>query len=142
MANKTNEIIISTDKSKLDISLIHNFLSNSYWAKERTMEQVKKSIDNTICFGLYLNNKQIGFARVLTDQVVFAYLMDVFIVEMYRGNGYSKILMHEILNYQDFSEIGKWFLATRDAHNLYKQFQFVEIPKPEMYMERVKSKLI
>ncbi len=136
----TEDIVVSTDKSKLDILLIHEFLTSSYWAGGRTIDQVKKSIENTFCFGIYVNNEQVGFARVLTDKVVFAYLMDVFVIEKHRGNGYSKILLKEIFNHPDFSEIGKWYLATRDAHNLYKQFQFVEIPQPEMYMEKVKLK--
>lgn len=136
----TKDILVSTDKSKLDIALIHNFLTKSYWASGRTKEQVEKSIDNSICFGIYVNNEQVGFARVLTDKVVFAYLMDVFILDRYRKKGYSKILLNEIFRHQDISNVGKWFLATRDAHDLYKQFQFVEIPKPEMYMERINIK--
>jgi len=140
MEDKKENIFVSTDKSKLDIALIHEFLTNSYWGKGRTLEQVQTTIDNTICFGIYKDNEQIGFARVLTDKVVFAYLMDVFILDKQRGKGYSKILLDEIFKYQNFAEIGKWFLGTRDAHNLYRQFQFVEIAKPEMFMERIKVK--
>lgn len=140
MLDKNDKITVSSDKNKLDIVLIHDFLTNSYWASGRTIEQVKKSIENTFCFGIYYNEEQIGFARVLIDKVVFAYLMDVFIIEPYRGKGYSKILLNEILGHPELAEIGKWFLATRDAHNLYKQFQFVEISKPERFMERIKPK--
>ena len=136
---KNENIQVSTDQRKLDITLIHEFLTTSYWAKGRTIEEVKKSIDNTLCFGIYLDNEQVGFARVLTDKVVFAYLMDVFIIEKHRGKGYSKILLGEILNHPELSEIKKWFLGTRDAHDLYRQFQFVEIPTPERYMERIKQ---
>lgn len=136
---KNENIQVSTDQRKLDITLIHDFLTTSYWAKGRTIEEVKKSIDNTLCFGIYLDNEQVGFARVLTDKVVFAYLMDVFIIEKHRGKGYSKILLGEILNHPELSEIKKWFLGTRDAHDLYRQFQFVEIPTPERYMERIKQ---
>lgn len=139
---KKEDIIVSTDKKKLDIRLIHEFLTNSYWASGRTIDQVKMSIENTICFGIYVKNEQVGFARVLTDKVVFAYLMDVFVVKTHRGKGYSKILLDKILKHPDLLEIGKWFLGTRDAHSLYKQFQFVEIPKPELYMERLKSKTV
>jgi GNAT superfamily N-acetyltransferase len=138
MPNQNLNIIVSTDKNKLDLAVIHGFLTNSYWAKGRTMEQVKKSIEHTICFGLYLDNNQIGFARVLTDKVVFAYLMDVFVLEQHRGNGYAQRLLSEIFAYPDFSDIGKWFLGTRDAHELYKKFQFVEIPNPQMFMHRLK----
>ncbi len=134
-------MVISTDKHKLDIALIHGFLTNSYWAKGRTMAQVLKSIEHSICFDLYIDQEQVGFARVLTDKVVFAYLMDVFIVENHRGKGYSKALLSEIFDHPDLIEIEKWFLATRDAHNLYKQFQFVEISNPEMYMLRSRRSL-
>jgi N-acetylglutamate synthase-like GNAT family acetyltransferase len=130
-------LLISTDKSKLDIEVIQGFLSRSYWAKERTVEQIKRSIENSICFGVYFNNKQVGFARVLSDTVAFAYLMDVFILEEYRGKGFSKILLKEILNYEELKSVAKWFLATKDAHALYRQFDFKEVEKPEMLMERM-----
>src|ERR1022692_843589 len=98
----TEKIEVSTDKSKLDLPVIHNFLTNSYWASGRTMAQVKKSIENSTCFGLFLNQKQIGFARVASDQVAFAYLMDVFVLEEFRGKGYSKILLKAILGFPEF----------------------------------------
>ena len=137
MFNETEEVIISTDVHKLDIPFIHGFISTSYWGKGRTIEQVGKAIENCFCFGVYLNNVQIGFARVLTDQVTFAYLMDVFIIEEHRGKGYSKRLLEEIFSHTDFSEVAKWSLATKDAHGLYKQFEFGEIPEPKRYMERI-----
>jgi len=93
----------STDKSKLDIDLIHKFLTTSYWARGRSLEDVKKSIENSICFGIYDGNKQVGFARIITDYVVFAYLMDVFIIEEYRGKGLSKVLLAKIFNDAQFS---------------------------------------
>jgi GNAT superfamily N-acetyltransferase len=89
-----NDPLISDDKSKLDVELIHNFLTTSYWAKGRTIEEVKKSIEHSICFGVYKGGKQIGFARIVTDYTVIAYLMDVFILEEYRGNGFSKLLLN------------------------------------------------
>lgn len=134
--NSTNNLLISTEKEKLDISLIHSFLTNAYWSKGRTIKQVKKSIDNSICFGIYLNNKQIGFARVLTDKVVFAYLMDVFIIEEQRGKGYSKYFLDEIFNHQEFNNVKKWLLATKDAHNLYKKFNFKTVTNTDKWMER------
>lgn len=140
MKSKNENILISTDKEKLNIEFIHQFLTNSYWGKGRTLEQVRTTIDNTVCFGIYKNDEQIGFARVLSDKVVFAYLMDVFIIEKYRGNGFSKMLLEAIFKHPDFSAIGKWFLATQDAHDLYKQFQFAGISKPELYMERIQTK--
>ena len=131
---------ISTDKSKLNIKLIHEFLTKSYWAEGRTFEQVKISIENSICWGMYQNNEQIGFARVLTDSAVVAYLMDVFITEKHRGNGYSKMLLNEILAHKDLQSVGKWVLATKDAHDLYKQFGFKEIENPERLMSRINKK--
>ena len=136
MADKKS-VTILTEKSKLDLDVIHGFLTQSYWGKGRTMEQVIKSIENTMCFGVYLNEKQIGFARVLSDQVVYAYLMDVFILEQYRGNGYASLMLYEILHHSSLKEVSKWFLATRDAHPLYKQFGFKEITDPKIYMERI-----
>jgi N-acetylglutamate synthase-like GNAT family acetyltransferase len=139
--NDKDEITISTDKNKLDVPLIHEFLTKSYWAERRTFEQVKISIDNSLCWGMYLNGEQIGFARVLTDRAVVAYLMDVFITEKYRGKGYSKMLLNEILAHKDLQSISKWVLATKDAHDLYKQFGFNEIENPERLMARTNKTL-
>jgi N-acetylglutamate synthase-like GNAT family acetyltransferase len=125
------EIIISDDKRKLDVGLIHKFLTTSYWAEGRTIEQVKNSIEHSICFGVYKDDKQIGFARVLTDCTVFAYLMDVFILEGFRGNGFSKLLLKTIFEDNRFKSIKKWMLATKDAHSLYAQFGFGEIKNTE-----------
>lgn len=134
---KTKEgITISTDKNKLDITFIHEFLTKSYWAEGRTLEQVKISIENSICFGIYLKDKQIGFARVLTDGSVVAYLMDVFIAEIHRDKGYSKMLLTEIFNHKELRAVNKWVLSTKDAHNLYKQFGFDAIEHPERLMSR------
>ncbi|MBP1683617.1 MAG: N-acetyltransferase [Ignavibacteriaceae bacterium] len=131
------EIIISDDKSKLDVGLIHKFLTTSYWAEGRTIEQVKNSIEHSICFGVYKDDKQIGFARVLTDCTVFAYLMDVFILEEFRGNGFSKLLLNTIFEDDRFKSVKKWLLATKDAHSLYAQFGFGEIRNTERLMEKV-----
>ncbi|WP_400076402.1 GNAT family N-acetyltransferase [Winogradskyella sp. R77965] len=130
-------IEISTDKSKLQIDVIHQFLTETYWAKGRTLEEVKTSIDNCFCFGVYLDNKQIGFARIATDYVVFAYLMDVFILPDYRGNGYSKQLMKAVNTEPKLQNCKIWMLKTADAHNLYKQFGFTELKQPEKLMERL-----
>lgn len=128
-------IEISQDKSLLDVGLIHGFLTETYWAKGRTIDEVKTSIDNCLCYGVYLNKKQVGFARVLTDKVVFAYIMDVFILPEYRGNGYSKLLMEAVLNTKELTSC-KWLLKTADAHGLYKQFGFEIDGNPERIMER------
>lgn len=133
------EVIITDDKSKLDIGLIHKFLFQSYWAKGRTIEEVKKSIENSICFGAFIDNKQIGFARIITDHVVVAYLMDVFILNEFRGKGYSKLLLRKILDDDRFKSVKKWLLATKDAHTLYAKFGFEQYRKPERLMEKVVS---
>ena len=132
-----DDFTISTDKSKLDLNLIHKFLTTSYWANGRNFEDVKKSIENSICFGIYNGNKQVGFARIITDYVVFAYLMDVFIIEEYRGKGLSKILLTTILNDEKLNRVKKWLLATRDAHLLYEKFGFKTITSVGKYMEKV-----
>jgi len=130
------ELIISTDKTKLDLQFIHKFLSKeSYWAKNIPIETVKRSIDNSLCFGVYLDDTQIGFARVITDCATFAYLADVFIIPRYRSKGVSKKLMEFIKSHPGLQGLRKWMLATVDAHGLYKQFGFTEIAHPERLME-------
>ncbi len=129
-----SQVIISTDDSKLDSEVIHKFLTKSYWAKGRTLSQVETSIKSSLNFGLYLKDKQIGYARVLTDYVAFAYLMDIFILEEHRGLGYSKKLLDFIFTYQEI-KVSKWMLTTRDAHSLYSKFGFNPIEKPERLME-------
>ena len=129
-------IEISTDKQKLDIQIIHNYLSKeSYWAKGRSMETVQRSIDNSLCFGVYTENKQVGFARVVTDYAVFAWLLDVFILPEYQGKGYGKKLMQTIMTHEKLQGLRRWGLGTDDAHELYKQFGFTPLNKPENMME-------
>lgn len=128
---------ISTDNGRLDIPVIHDFISNqSYWALGRKIETVQRALDNSLNFGLYKNNQQIGFARVVTDYCTFAWLADVFIVDEYRGQGLSKWLMEVITNHPDLTDLRRWVLATRDAHGLYRQFGFSELLQPERWMER------
>lgn len=128
-------LIISTDKSLLQLEVIHDFLKNSYWAKNIPIEIVKKSIEFSICFGVYLGGKQIGFARVISDRATFAYLADVFIVKEEQGKGYSKELMKHIMAHAELQGLRKFLLATADAHGLYKQFGFKVLAKPERVME-------
>jgi GNAT superfamily N-acetyltransferase len=130
-------IIVSTDKNKLDISFIQQFLKDIYWAAGRTIEEVQITIDNSFCFGIYLNDKQIGFARVITDYVVFAYLMDVFINEEHRGKGYSSILINSMMTEPKLKEVKIWRLATSDAHFLYEKFGFKALAHPEKMMEKI-----
>lgn len=125
----------STDKSKLDPSVIHAFLTESYWSKGCSMDNVLRRIENSICFGVYDNGQQIGFARVITDKTTFAYIADVFILENHRGQGLSKQLMAFILEQPDLQNLKRWLLATRDAHGLYAQFGFTSLSNPETWMD-------
>jgi N-acetylglutamate synthase-like GNAT family acetyltransferase len=133
MTNKKVEI--STNKEKLDPPVIHHFLTNSYWATGISLERVQKRIDNSLCFGVYSDEKQVGFARLITDYDSFAYLADVFILEEYRGVGLSKQLMKTILEHPEVQGLRRWLLATRDAHGLYMQFGFKELERPLVWME-------
>ncbi|WP_405575282.1 GNAT family N-acetyltransferase [Winogradskyella sp. Asnod2-B02-A] len=130
-------INISTDKSKLQVEIIHSFLTETYWAKGRTIEEVKTTIAHCHCYGVYINEKQIGFARVATDFTVFAYLMDVFILSGYRGKGYSKQLIEAIHTDPKLQTCAVWMLKTADAHGLYKQFGYSELQQPKKVMERL-----
>ena len=136
-----DNIEISTDKSLLDFDVIYGFLSESYWAKGRPLEIIKKSIENSLCFGVYLKGKQIGFARVVTDYATFAWIADVFIVENHRGNGYSKKLLESILLHPEMKNMKRWILATKDAHTLYNKFGFRQLKNPERFMEIVASQV-
>lgn len=134
-------IQISTDKSRLNIELIHNYLSNeSYWAKGRSIEKVKLSIENSICFGVYLDETQIGFARVVTDYAVFAWILDVFILKDFQGRGYGKKLMNTIMTQNNLQDLLRWGLGTDDAHGLYEQYGFKPLRKPQNMMEIVAVK--
>jgi len=130
-------ITISSDKSKLQITIIHSFLTNSYWAKGRTIAEVQNTIDNCLCFGVYKNNVQIGFGRVATDYTVFAYLMDIFILPEHRGNNYSKQLIDTIIKAKELQNCTTWMLKTKDAQGLYKQYGFSELKHPKKVMERI-----
>src|ERR1041385_1347731 len=132
-----SEYTISTDKSRLDIPLIHNYLSTvSYWANGRPVDVVERSIKNSLCFGIYKGNEQVGFARVVTDYATFAWLGDVFILEPHRGRGLSKWLMDIIISHPQLQRFRRWMLATKDAHELYRRYGFQELKKPERFMER------
>jgi GNAT superfamily N-acetyltransferase len=125
---KINNYIISTDREKLDVNYIHFFLSQeSYWAKNIPIDIVKISIEGSLCFGVYENNKQVGFARVITDYATFGYLADVFIDKDYRGRGLSKELMAFIMEQDVVKKLRRFMLATLDAHSLYAQFGFEKL---------------
>ncbi len=127
---------ISTDPAELDLGLIHDFLSQrSYWARGIPPEIVRRSIENSLCFGLYHGHRQVGFARVVTDQATFAYLGDVFVLEEFRGRGLAKWLLQTIVGHPDLQALRRFVLGTRDAHGLYEQFGFRALSSPERFME-------
>ncbi len=130
-------ITVSTDKAKLNVPFIQHFLKDIYWAAGRTLEEVQTTIDHSFCFGIYRDDQQIGFARVITDYMVFAYLMDVFIDEAHRGNGYASILLDAMVSEPKLQEVKIWRLATSDAHFLYEKFGFKPLAHPEKMMEKV-----
>ncbi len=132
---------ISTDKSLLDVKMIHAFLSkSSYWAQGRSYDIVKKSIEQSLCFGVYIdihqNQKlsQVGFGRIVTDYATFAWLCDVFIIDSHRGKGLGKLLLEYIISYPDLQGLQRFVLATRDAHKLYHQFGFENLSNPDRWM--------
>ena len=136
MTATKDRFIITTDKEKFDIDLIHSFLKRSYWAEGISKEVIRRSIDGALCFGVFENDKQIGFARMITDKATFAYLADVFIIEEYRGRGLSKWLMQIIMSHPDLQGLRRMMLATRDAHDLYKKFGFVALNNADRWMQK------
>ncbi len=131
-----SEFSISTDQTKLDLEMICNFLSSAYWSSNRSTDTVLKSLEHSLCFGLYHFEKQIGMARVITDHATFAYLCDVFVIKDYRGHGLGKFLMQTVLEHPDFTTLRRILLATKDAHGLYTQFGFDTLVYPERWMEK------
>jgi GNAT superfamily N-acetyltransferase len=132
--HRRDNFTISTDKSRLQLDVIHGFLTNSYWAKHIPMKIVRKAVRNALCFGVYDGERQIGLARVITDRATFAYLADVFILEPYRGKGLSKWLMQCVMAHPDLQGLRNWLLFTRDAHGLYSQYGFETVTSPERIM--------
>ncbi len=127
------DFLISTDKAILNVQLIHNYLSiESYWSKNIPLPIVQKSIEGSVCFGLYYQQQQNGFARVVTDGAIFGYIADVFIVKEFRGKGLSKWMMKTILSHPELQGFRRWMLGTKDAHGLYRQFGFQSLD--EIYM--------
>ncbi|WP_410221626.1 GNAT family N-acetyltransferase [Pedobacter sp.] len=135
MEIKENGFIFSDDRNLVDVKSVHHYLSTqSYWAKNIPFDIVKKSIENSLCFGVYKNQQQIGFARWITDKATFAYLCDVYIEETHRGLGLSKKLMSLMLFHPDLQGLRRYHLATLNAHGLYEQFGFKPIENPERHM--------
>lgn len=133
-----DELTISTDPARLDFDAICDFLRRAYWAQGRPREATERAYAHSLVFGLYDGSRQIGVARVLSDTAIFAYLMDVFIHEDYRGRGLGKWLLETIFEYPDLKNVRRWMLATSDAHELYARYGFKSTSQPDAWMERVK----
>ncbi|MFC1519730.1 GNAT family N-acetyltransferase [Pseudomonadota bacterium] len=128
--------VISTDQNKLDISVIHGFISQSYWAKGVPITVLAKAIEHSLCFGVFTDQgEQVGFARLITDRATFAYLADVFITDQHRGIGLSKLLIEKVISHPDIQGLRRMMLATRDAHGLYAQYGFLPVDNPEILMQ-------
>ena len=133
--HRKGKFVISTDKQRIDLGIVHRFLTESYWAKGIPREVVARSIENSLCFGVYGHGKQVGFARVITDYATYAYIGDVFVLESYQGDGLGKWLMECILRHPWLQGLRRWSLATMDAHGLYAKFGFTPLKTPERFME-------
>jgi len=135
---RRGEYLISTDRARLDVGLVHKFLSeSSYWATGRPREVVERSIEHSLAFGVYQEGeRQIGFARVITDYATFAWIADVFIVDEFRGRGLGQWLSEVMISHPELQGFRRWVLATKDAHELYRRVGFLELKSPERWMER------
>jgi N-acetylglutamate synthase-like GNAT family acetyltransferase len=130
---------VSSAPEDISISVVHQFLSDSYWAKNIPLKTLQKAIDNSLCFSVIAESSEqkelVGFARMITDKATFAYLADVFVLDSHRGNGLSKLLMKSILQHPDLQGLRRMVLATKDAHGLYQQFGFKKLASPDTFME-------
>lgn len=131
-----DNLIVSTDKGLLDKKAIIAYLQKTYWGKDHSEKQILKSIEHSFCFGLYLDNNQAGFARVVTDFTYSAWVADVFILDHLQGKGYGQILMNAIFTHPELNCITKWRLATNDAHTFYAKFGFGPLKEPGKILER------
>ena len=134
---KKDNFTISTDPSRLDVDAIVDMLTRAYWAKGRPREHTERALANSLVFGIYDGNKQIGIARVVSDYATFAWLCDVFIHEDYRARGLGKWLMQTITSHPNLQGLRRWLLATHDAHGLYKQYGFTPLENPHNWMENL-----
>ena len=133
-----NDYTIRTDKDRLDVAFIHDYLSNhSYWGQGRSLEVVQRSIDNSLNFGVFKGDQQVGFARVIIDFATFAWLADVFIIDEHRGRGLGVWLIDVITSHPELQNFRRWILATRDAHELYRRFGFNDLDDPSRWMEKL-----
>lgn len=138
-ASRDDGFVVSTDPARLDVGLVHTYLSqHSYWAQGRPLAVVQTSLEHSLCFGLYAGDQQVGLARVVTDYATFGWLCDVFVLESYRGRGLGKWLVECVVAHPALQEIRRLLLATRDAHGLYQQYGFEPLSNPERWMARLR----
>jgi GNAT superfamily N-acetyltransferase len=129
--------LISTDPARLDVDVIHGYLARSYWAAGRPRAVLERSLQQSLCFGLYHEGAQVGMARVVTDYATFAWLCDVFVLEAHRGRGLGVWLIATVVGHPDLQGLRRFLLATRDAHDLYRKHGFAPLAAPERWMERL-----
>jgi GNAT superfamily N-acetyltransferase len=135
--HRRGQFLVSTDPARLDLDVVHGFLTNCYWAKGIPLEVVRRSIAHALCFGVYDGSgAQVGFARVISDFATVAYIGDVFVLETHREHGLGKWMMECIMQHPALQGLRRWILTTRDAHGLYSQFGFTPVKFPERHMER------
>ena len=139
---RRGEFVISTSRERLNLDVVHRFLTNCYWAKGVPRDVVVRSIEHALCFGIYDGEgMQVGFARVISDFATIAYVGDVFVLETHRGRGLGKWLMQCITEHPALRNLRRWILTTRDAHGLYSQFGFTPVKAPERFMELHRPKI-
>ncbi|HXJ82203.1 MAG TPA: GNAT family N-acetyltransferase [Candidatus Methylomirabilis sp.] len=134
-STSTADVTITTDPSRLDLDVIHQFLAGSYWAAGIPRPIVERAIRHSLCFGAFADDRQVGFARVISDYATYAYVSDVFVLPSHRGRGIGKRIMAAIVTHPDLQGLRRWTLATRDAHDLYRQYGFGAPRHPERQME-------
>ncbi len=134
-------IYFSSHRKDMDLPMIFDFVKQSYWGGHRLYSEQEIAMQNSLNFGLFKNNRQIAYARVMTDNVFFAYLLDVFVVPSERGHGYSKLLLEQIFSFPGLGKIDKWMLATSSAHGLYEKFGFETVKKPTNLMDRMSDRV-
>ena len=128
--------LVTTDKARLELQMVHGFLKTSYWAAGMPAQAVRRSLENSLAFGLFKDDEQVGFVRVVTDYATFAYLADVFVLEPHRGQGLGTWMMEVVFSHPELQGLRRWMLATRDAHGLYRKYGFTELANPQIFMER------
>jgi GNAT superfamily N-acetyltransferase len=138
---RRGEFIVSTDKRRLNLQVIADFLAQrSYWARGRSLDTIARSIENSLCFGVFEGSRQVGFARVVTDYATFGWIGDVFILESHRKRGLSKWLVQFMVNHPELARVRRLILATQDAHELYRRYGGFELlPQPERWMTRLQE---